>query len=418
MARRLKKQSTNTFAWEQFVGSGSEGFAASLAWGTGNDVQITDDVQWEDFVRGNSALEWLGYSKVDATTGNLKRILPQRCPTHDWMWCKAISGVPKIWTAKQAGEIINNVNIGPYSDFDRARCTLHFAPPPTAFLSDADLAAQYPFTIILSVIVVQGQVQIQVTDSSALYAGLTVTGLGIPNGTTVVSVDDATHVTLSNAANLPNFGTLTFTNPTAGAEQFRFCYWHEEPQLRVGQRNVGNFVYDELGGPTGPQSQPPPPPGGSPQSFVGFVPVQESHTDLICEWWFVPDAYIRSVVAATLNRPMSFQKCHGKVNSSQFSCPIGTFARGTLLLKHWSIEPQESPVPLPGVPRTGPQVLRKVKLVFDFFDPDKDSMFSGGVRGHNAAWYTDNKYYSILTSGNKAPPYPYIDFNILFLKSN
>jgi hypothetical protein len=433
MPSPLQKQTTQTFAWAQNVGQGSEGFGATLAWGPGSDIQTQEWVNWSDFARGTVIQEWLGYAQTFLTVsgGSLQRFLPKRCPIpkFDFMWCKGISGIPKVWLSKNPGETIDGapggkgggplVNVGPYSDFQRALCTLHYGPPPFAVLSDAELAAQYPFTVNVSGIVgVADQTQITVQDTSVFTIGMTVTGIGIPNGTTIVGITPPNTLILSNAATVMGGGGVTFAaqNAAVGMEQFRFCYWHVDPQLRVGQRNIGAFNYI-LGAPApGPTIF---------QTFQGFQVVLEPYKDITCDWWYVPDNYYKSQAALTLNSPLNLDACVGRVNATTFSTPKGTFAPGTLLFKTYKDEPQEAPLALTGIQRSGPMVLQKISMKFSAFSPPTNpnavippSSTPAIYGGHNTAWFLDGFYYPIATTGGRsASPYLIADLNKIFQKS-
>jgi hypothetical protein len=91
------------------------------------------------------------------------------------------------------GQAVSGTGIPPGTTIAAILDTTHLT------LSQATTASQTGKAIILSSAVATG-----LSGTSALYVGESVTGIGTPAGTTIVSIDSATQITLSHAMGLPH----------------------------------------------------------------------------------------------------------------------------------------------------------------------------------------------------------------------
>jgi len=98
-----------------------------------------------------------------------------------------------------------------------------------------DIGKKFDYSSIVRSGTITSGSNVVTIDSSYLLYGMSVTGNGIPNGSIINSVNDSTHITLSNPATLT--GTVSITFSIAGSS---VC-----PRIKGAGENLTTFLFDQ-----------------------------------------------------------------------------------------------------------------------------------------------------------------------------
>ncbi len=371
-------------------------FPVEVFWG--------DDVQ---FVR-----DLLGIFTFDTLTGYLSRELPVTCPLigFEHLYANRVTG----WRPRG---LLNpsklKTSAGTFAQYNEVILTCAFNQPRyLGMFDDATLDHLYPpqtINVTMTANTHSSTTVDNLESTSPLPDGqvVTVTGSGIPGGTTVSSYQSLTALTLSQAATT----TLTGTTLTFGMKvrndwvRYTFPLWN--PAVEVLTREGGTWKWSEGGG------------GLQPTAGTAFnAPIGQglAKPDLLLTWYQVP---IYGLYSVSSLRPENLFLCLNKVNSATFfGCPAGT-----LKLEGWQITPNEAPYPasVGGGGPGWPSLTADVAMVFKFFDPPHGPTANTAFRGHNLAPNnpssgSDSLWYQVDSvgdgTGNKI--FKSQDFRVIF----
>ncbi len=436
-----------SFPMEQFVGKGAgdAGHGGAYGWNAAPTDSISAYIDWNKWKDGTAVFQLVGSSSV-AALGALSRALPMRHPLPGFQTylCENVSNPMPV---KPVPPYINRgappgspTAFGPFPEYERIRVSLGYGVPPWAAVDDKTLATVYAFgngsiqacnltkgsPIVTGQGIAAGLSVGQLVVSTQLVPSIPGTNLFPPQApTTILSINDANTIILSQNALLTGIAAntaLKFIGNT-GLEQFRYCWWDDDPQLQIETRDGFEFNYIEVAGLNG-QVGGPPQTGTDPitkqptgDSFKGFIAVPKNVKLVMCDWRFLPLGFLRN---GRLN-PANLDACLGKVNLTSFSTPKGTFLPGTCELKHYKIGYEISPFQVPGQSLWQLQVYERVKLIFEVFDTTtlKNPTIQNPVQGYNTGWYpADGLWYAIqarsIGTTTGTPPLKSMDFQVIF----